>query len=106
MVLSFFCVGLGNGLMDEEFREWVQRIQSVQEETISPSTTSAQTDSDDDITQDLIAAFRWAIKLSVSLPFNMLSKIRSLTHVWLFPFMSITLQYILGNCIDYHTTYI
>lgn len=44
--------------MDEEFREWVQRIQSVQEETISPSTTSAQTDSDDDITQDLIAAFR------------------------------------------------
>lgn len=51
-------VGLGNGLMDEEFREWVQRIQSLQEETISPSTTSSQTDTDDDITQDLIAAFR------------------------------------------------
>lgn len=47
----------GNGLMDEEFREWVQKIQSLQEESISSSSTS-QTDTDDDITQDLIAAFR------------------------------------------------
>lgn len=45
--------------MDEkEFRQWIQRIQSLQEEaTVSPSTS--QTDTDDDITQDLIAAFRY-----------------------------------------------
>lgn len=48
----------GNGLMDEkEFRQWIQRIQSLQEETVSPST-SQNTDTDDDVTQDLIAAFR------------------------------------------------
>lgn len=44
--------------MDEEFREWVQRIQSLQEESISPSSAASPTDTDDDITQDLIAAFR------------------------------------------------
>lgn len=43
--------------MDEkEFRQWIQRIQSLQEETVNPSTS--QTDTDDDLTQDLIAAFR------------------------------------------------
>lgn len=43
--------------MDEkEFRQWIQRIQSLQEETVSPSTSQA--DTDDDVTQDLIAAFR------------------------------------------------
>lgn len=49
---------LGNGLMDEkEFRQWIQRIQALQEEsTVSPSTSQSETD--DDVTQDLIAAFR------------------------------------------------
>lgn len=49
---------LGNGLMDEkEFRQWIQRIQALQEEsTVTPSTSQSETD--DDVTQDLIAAFR------------------------------------------------
>lgn len=48
---------VGNGLMDEkEFRQWIQRIQTLQEDSVSPSTS--QTDTEDDITQDLIAAFR------------------------------------------------
>lgn len=48
----------GNGLMDEkEFRQWIQRIQSLQEESVAPSTSQPETD--DDITQDLIAAFRY-----------------------------------------------
>lgn len=48
----------GNGLMDEkEFRQWIQRIQSLQEESVTPSTSQSETD--DDVTQDLIAAFRW-----------------------------------------------
>lgn len=52
-----FANHLGNGLMDEkEFRQWIQRIQSLQEDTVNPSTS--QTDTDDDLTQDLIAAFR------------------------------------------------
>lgn len=43
--------------MDEkEFRQWIQRIQSLQEETVTPSTSQSETD--DDVTQDLIAAFR------------------------------------------------
>lgn len=43
--------------MDEkEFQQWIQRIQTLQEETVSASTSQA--DTDDDITQDLIAAFR------------------------------------------------
>lgn len=47
--------------MDEkEFQQWIQRIQTLQEETVSASTS--QTDTDDDITQDLIAAFRWENK--------------------------------------------
>lgn len=49
--------------MDEkEFRQWIQRIQSLQEEstTVSPSTSQSkeQSETDDDVTQDLIAAFR------------------------------------------------
>lgn len=48
---------VGNGLMDEkEFRQWIQRIQSLQEGSVSSSTS--QTDTEDDVTQDLIAAFR------------------------------------------------
>lgn len=43
--------------MDEEFREWVQRIQALQDESLNQSSNS-QPDTDDDITQDLIAAFR------------------------------------------------
>ncbi|XP_031631051.1 calcium-binding protein E63-1 isoform X3 [Contarinia nasturtii] len=48
----------GNGLMDEkEFRQWISRIQSLQEESTQTPSTS-QTDTDDDVTKDLIAAFR------------------------------------------------
>lgn len=44
--------------MDEkEFRQWIQRIQSLQEES-NPPSTSQSPDTDDDVTQDLIAAFR------------------------------------------------
>lgn len=43
--------------MDEkEFRQWIQRIQSIHDESNTPSTS--QTETDDDVTQDLIAAFR------------------------------------------------
>lgn len=43
--------------MDEkEFRQWIQRIQSLQEDSNTPSTSQSETD--DDVTQDLIAAFR------------------------------------------------
>lgn len=53
----FQIIFIGNGLMDEkEFRQWIQRIQSLQEESNTPSTSQSETD--DDVTQDLIAAFR------------------------------------------------
>lgn len=56
--INFMNTNTGNGLMDEkEFRQWIQRIQSLQEESLTPSTS--QTETDDDITQDLIAAFRY-----------------------------------------------
>lgn len=43
--------------MDEkDFRQWIQRIQALQEDT--PSTSQSSTDTDDDVTQDMIAAFR------------------------------------------------
>lgn len=50
---------LGNGLMDEkEFRQWIQRIQLLQDDSVSPSTSTSQSETEDDVTQDLIAAFR------------------------------------------------
>lgn len=56
--INFMNTNTGNGLMDEkEFRQWIQRIQSLQEESVTPSTSQPETD--DDITQDLIAAFRY-----------------------------------------------
>lgn len=52
----------GNGIIDEaEFLLWVARIQALRDDsTAKPSSTthSAGPDDDDDITQDLIAAFR------------------------------------------------
>lgn len=43
----------GNGLIDEtEFLQWIARIQALRE---SPTTSTAE---DDDLTQDLVAAFR------------------------------------------------
>lgn len=43
--------------MDEkEFRQWIEQIQALHEESTSSSTSQAE--GDDDITQDLIAAFR------------------------------------------------
>lgn len=50
--------GHGGKTMDEQvFRQWIQRIQSLQEESNTPST-SQSADTEDDVTQDLIAAFR------------------------------------------------
>lgn len=50
--------------MDEkEFRTWITRIQALRDETSSsPSTSKAMTQSeiDDDVSQDLVAAFRYA----------------------------------------------
>lgn len=49
----FFLHSTGNGLIDEtEFLQWIARIQALRE---SPSTSTAE---DDDLTQDLVAAFR------------------------------------------------
>ncbi|XP_055378703.1 calcium-binding protein E63-1 isoform X3 [Condylostylus longicornis] len=46
----------GNGLIDEtEFLQWVSKIQALRDES-EESTSKA--DPDDDITQDLVAAFR------------------------------------------------
>lgn len=47
----------GNGIIDEtEFLQWVARIQALRDD---PTTNSSKMVSDeDDITQDLIAAFR------------------------------------------------
>lgn len=46
--------------MDEkEFRQWITRIQAMRDESTAASTSKTEcTDADDDITQDLIAAFR------------------------------------------------
>lgn len=53
----------GNGLIDEaEFLTWVARIQALRDESTTPKASPHQTDADDDdddITQDLIAAFRY-----------------------------------------------
>lgn len=55
----------GSGLIDEtEFLQWVARIQALKEESCpsnsssSSSSNSATQAADDDLTQDLVAAFR------------------------------------------------
>lgn len=51
----FISISTGNGLINEaEFLQWVGRIQALREE---PESTG-KPDEDDDVTQDLIAAFR------------------------------------------------
>lgn len=58
--LFFFFVFSGNGLIDEtEFLQWVGRIQALRDDTQSQSSGSSQDENLDDVTQDLIAAFRW-----------------------------------------------
>lgn len=48
----------GNGIIDEtEFLQWVARIQALRDDSTTKSSNH-QTDEEDDITQDLIAAFR------------------------------------------------
>jgi calmodulin len=47
----------GNGLIDEtEFLTWVAKIQAIKDE--SSSNSSETPADDDDLTQDLVAAFR------------------------------------------------
>lgn len=54
ILLHLFIVG--NGLIDEtEFLQWIGRIQALRE---SSTTSTAE---EDDLTQDLVAAFRWVI---------------------------------------------
>lgn len=49
--MKSFYLPPGNGLIDEtEFLQWIARIQALRE-----TETSAE---DDDLTQDLVAAFR------------------------------------------------
>ncbi|XP_055687062.1 calcium-binding protein E63-1 isoform X4 [Lutzomyia longipalpis] len=52
----------GNGLIDEaEFLQWIARIQAIKDESASSSSSTGSTQQlseEDDITQDLIAAFR------------------------------------------------
>jgi len=53
----------GHDLMDEkEFLQWVARIQALSDDSPTPSTSSSKSGShpenDDDLAQDLIAAFR------------------------------------------------
>lgn len=50
-LMFFLVLPLGNGLIDEtEFLQWIARIQALRE-----TETTAE---DDDLTQDLVAAFR------------------------------------------------
>uniref|UniRef100_A0A336MPM2 CSON004879 protein n=1 Tax=Culicoides sonorensis TaxID=179676 RepID=A0A336MPM2_CULSO len=49
----------GTGLIDEaEFLQWVAKIQALKEESSNSSSSSVSQQPDDDITQDLVAAFR------------------------------------------------
>ncbi|XP_059615655.1 calcium-binding protein E63-1 isoform X5 [Phlebotomus argentipes] len=52
----------GNGLIDEaEFLQWIARIQAIKDESASSSSSASSNQpvsEEDDITQDLIAAFR------------------------------------------------
>lgn len=61
MVLNIWYHLSGNGLIDEtEFLQWISRIQALKEESSKEqnSNTSVE-DVDDDLKQDLIAAFRY-----------------------------------------------
>lgn len=57
LFISFYA-----GRMDEkEFLQWIARIQTLKHDSNTPSTSKtipSQKDIDDDIAQDLIAAFR------------------------------------------------
>ena len=58
---SFFH-SLGNGLIDEtEFLQWIARIQALRE-----TDTTAE---DDDLTQDLVAAFRYVVWILIFVKF-------------------------------------
>jgi len=49
----------GNGLINEtEFLQFVAKIQALREESTSSSSSSSTTQPEDDLTQDLVAAFR------------------------------------------------
>lgn len=51
----------GNGIIDEtEFLQWVARIQALRDDPTTQSSKMMVSD-EDDITQDLIAAFRYAL---------------------------------------------
>ncbi|XP_059615654.1 calcium-binding protein E63-1 isoform X4 [Phlebotomus argentipes] len=56
------CAVKGNGLIDEaEFLQWIARIQAIKDESASSSSSASSNQpvsEEDDITQDLIAAFR------------------------------------------------
>lgn len=57
-----YSIPTGNGLIDEtEFLQWVAKIQALKDESTSTSSSSSQAEQDDDLTQDLVAAFRWVI---------------------------------------------
>lgn len=61
MIFRFFLFA-GNGLIDEtEFLEWIARIQALTEDSASSSTH------EDDLTQDLVAAFRWVSYLGLGI---------------------------------------
>lgn len=62
-IVLFLCTG--NGLIDEsEFLQWVGRIQAIRDE--QDDSTSKQ-DENDDVTEDLIAAFRYVNMRIVSI---------------------------------------
>jgi hypothetical protein len=57
-VFFSLCCLTGNGLIDEtEFLTWVAKIQAIKDESSSNNAT-ADAQADDDLTQDLVAAFR------------------------------------------------
>lgn len=57
--IFFFLFFQGNGIIDEnEFLQWVGKIQSLRDESSTKSSSNHPIDENDDITQDLIAAFR------------------------------------------------
>lgn len=62
----------GNGLIDEtEFLQWVGRIQALRDDTQSQSSGSSQDENLDDVTQDLIAAFRYYILIHILFWFDL-----------------------------------
>lgn len=66
-----FLFWIGNGLIDEaEFLQWIARIQAIKDESASSSSSSSSNQpvsEEDDITQDLVAAFRYILGIPLSL---------------------------------------